>query len=488
MFGIQCKDKFWIKNPKELVCSASLLPYNTDSKAGKMNALTRLVLIITLILYLGGYKQAPMFGMLSLVLIVVGYFMTQKDATVEGFEICDGSKGPTRCKPIPSTMGVSDRLCGSTSGDTSRRFCGDCRVVTPNQSFTSSNERLHGPPNPKTLTAPMIAPPIAAEEYWRTNDLVVPSGINRETNTDLYGSGYRTVDDMGGPKIKVTAYDTPTYSVEKYSNSTCRKCHRNPCTCITPCRRCHMDQCVCAPVCAEEKYPSFPGDVLTACNYNPALERANLPVNAMAGRCRQNPKLDEINDNLRTQTLQPGAYIKAEVLEPVNSNIGISFTQQFQPVEVSRRGGDTMFTTKDPRQVCPDDTYTMNTDPMRQDVYDPRGTGYGTSYRSYVDPLLGQTRYYYDDVNAVRQGNFLIRSEVDHLPSSAQGMGPMRSDLVQRAEQDNSRYLAQKGFLDRSLQHRLDLQERKMRKYNNTIGYQRRLAPIHKGYGGMRTC
>ena len=49
-------------------------------------------------------------------------------------------------------------------------------------------------------------------------------------------------------------------------------------------------------------------------------------------------------------------------------------------------------------------------------VYDPRLTGYGTSYRSYTDDNLGQTRFYYDDIDAVRMPNYIVKSNIDREP------------------------------------------------------------------------
>ena len=59
----------------------------------------------------------------------------------------------------------------------------------------------------------------------------------------------------------------------------------------------------------------------------------------------------------------------------------------------------------------PEDINTAN-------VYDPRLSGYGSSNRSYVDDVLGQPRFAYDDVNAIRMPNYIVRSHVDMLPFS----------------------------------------------------------------------
>ena len=42
--------------------------------------------------------------------------------------------------------------------------------------------------------------------------------------------------------------------------------------------------------------------------------------------------------------IQPGVYTRNEIIEPVDSNIGISFTQQFEPTTCSiDKDGNTEF-------------------------------------------------------------------------------------------------------------------------------------------------
>jgi hypothetical protein len=108
-------------------------------------------------------------------------------------------------------------------------------------------------------------------------------------------------------------------------------------------------------------------------------------------------------------------------------------------------------------------------DPFGQEeVYDPRLTGYGTSYRSYLEPMTGQTRFFYKDVDTIRHGNMLQRSRVDYCPSNI--AAPECSDWTLRNQE----------FVDRTQAHRTDLQERLMHKYNTQIGWQRRMAPINR--------
>ncbi len=66
-----------------------------------------------------------------------------------------------------------------------------------------------------------------------------------------------------------------------------------------------------------------------------------------------------------------------------------------------------------PEQILPYERQTH-----LSDLYDPRFTGYGTSSRSYLEPVTGQVRFYYDDIDSYKRPNYISRSKVDFIPSS----------------------------------------------------------------------
>ena len=118
--------------------------------------------------------------------------------------------------------------------------------------------------------------------------------------------------------------------------------------------------------------------------------------------------------------------------------------------------------------------------PSEANVYDPRLTGYGTSYRGFLDPLLGQPQFMYDDIDAVRGQGYISRSNIDNQPF-ADSIGikpgfengnPYNSDI---------RVLAQDAWFQNSTAFRNDLQESLMRKVNANA-WQQRVAPIHTNY------
>lgn len=107
-------------------------------------------------------------------------------------------------------------------------------------------------------------------------------------------------------------------------------------------------------------------------------------------------------------------------------------------------------------------------------VYDPRFTGYGSNDRAYEDPTTGQTRFFYDDIDAVRMPNFIARSNVDVFPWAVQ----YGSDAGV-CYGDGYKQLANDTFLDSTLKFRTELQQRLMRKRNAEM-WQQRVAPIYK--------
>ena len=364
-----------------------------------------------------------------------------------------------------------------------------------NSNYQSINNKLSGPPNPKSLIPPIVAPPIASLDYWKTNNLITHSHINDQKQIDEYQSGYRISTPCGfnteneylqdnSPKLlrepikpkrngyKKNNYRKNNLNLDEYTDiKESFKLHKrkeddlieNPDVMEIP----HM------------KYkPNQSGQVNTSCGYDPTqLFKSNLPTNYPAGNCEKDPSLKQYNKNLFTQTIQPGVYTYNEIDEPINSNMGISFTQQFEPttVEMDENNDSITYNLHDPRLFHEEiEPYVETVN--ESNVYDPRFTGYGTSYRSYTDDNLGQTKFYYDDINSVRMPNYIVRSNIDFM-KAADTYGPMRTEY---GDEYNSkiRNLANDQFLESALTFRTSLQQSLMRKINSEKWQQRKM-PIN---------
>lgn len=218
---------------------------------------------------------------------------------------------------------------------------------------------------------------------------------------------------------------------------------------------------------------TLPGDINEACGWEPSkLLLYGNPSNRPMSAREYDPQMAEYNTRTRTGIIQPGVYTRTEIQEPQITNSGISFVQQFAPVsETVAVDGSVMFTQHDPR-LAGGQPKAHQHDHNQQnlsaaDVFDPRTAGYGDDRRAYLEPVTGQVRYYYDDIDQHRADPMLGRS---HVPMADAFAGNPLNTL---------RYHADASFIESTNRHRLDIQERLMRK-SNEITRQRRVAPIRR--------
>ena len=427
----------------------------------------------------------------------------------------------------------------SIFGNTGRcktMFCDDAKPITPNDpNYVSQNQRLAGRANPKTLIPPVVVPPAADLDHWRANNLINHSHINTGSQWDTYLSGY-DISSCCDIKEAVENYETGSFiGISDPQNPPATKCNplpqvRHPIqspqptvsipdetgfmerlvevrkrnssesykgydhnTIVRPRHLQHIQSPQPTTGIVKENFeytkvrPNESGWMNTTCGYNPdQIIESNLPSNLAAGNCEKDVGMKRYNSNLFTQTIQPDVYTVNEVIEPINSNMGISFTQQFEPTTSYVTDGDVRtYTEHDPRVYQPNMVpYEINTSATEADVYDPRYSGYGTSYRAYNNDELGQTRFYYDDIDAVRMPNYISRSNID-FATYADKYGPLNeSNKMGNKNTSNIREMAQASFLNSSLQQRDDLMERLMRKRNSEM-WQLRKYPKYTT-GGKR--
>jgi hypothetical protein len=478
----KCKNKIWIEDITELFCNTDIVPLQYMTLEYQMNSLSRLVIIIFIILFILGFDNSIYFLLLSLLFIIILYYIQKNNMKLYN-ETYSQKKTIEHYKPKKSGIELIDDNIVINNPAT-HRFCNDDVSLNFNDpEYTSPNQNLAGPPNPKTLLQPVIVPPPADLSYWKTNNLVTHSAVNEETNNDDYLSGYQISTCCGSMINKEISYlnqnnplQTPMPCVDKRtSNSSADKIE-------------HFQ----LPYIKNNIAPNQSGQVNTSCGYNPKqLLTAGLPANYPAGNCEQDQAFKKYNEDLFTQTIQPGVYTKNQVNEPINSNIGISFTQQFQPTTCQEKSnGDIVYTEHDPRIIEP--INRSNNDIINDinvsNIYDPRHSGYGTSYRAYTDENIGQTKFYYDDVDAVKMPNYITRSNVDFTPY-ADSYGPLPKNNADGNRFNSSiRALVHDSWTRNNIEHRTDLQERLMRKIN-AQGWQQRKAPIRtSGSVGSNMC
>jgi hypothetical protein len=388
-------------------------------------------------------------------------------------------------------------------------------------NFALQNQK--GPASMKTAIPPVIIAPAMASDYW-SEKYSVPQNINRSTNQELYLSGY-----LGNSKCNDTSNLQISSGDHSCNINVTLKEPQNGCQIVgtnmnnfypvqaTPVQENFVPSArgVGGGVGAPEPWNQYnasytyqpnstpaayntttqrnkpiwineqgtEGDIINTGIYNPQqMLEHNIPSNFPSGLCSKDDTFNEYNRNLFTNIIEPGMYSRNEVIEPINANMGISDTLQFEPVaRTVDANGNTTFTIQDPRVIRPRPPLVQVVQPTNSNVYDPRSFGYGTSYRSYIDEMSGQPRFYYDDVEAIRRPNYIGRSNVDCFkwadsyqtiaePNTPENFNSMSSH----------RALAQSQFLNSNLTQREELEQRYMRKFNSEVAWQRRLAPIRR--------
>lgn len=78
-------EKFWLEEPQDIIARGTILPSHKDSFEEKLNAVTRLIIIITIILALVKWRHWQVFLALALILIVVVY-LNRGPSLIEHFD------------------------------------------------------------------------------------------------------------------------------------------------------------------------------------------------------------------------------------------------------------------------------------------------------------------------------------------------------------------------------------------------------------------
>lgn len=428
---------FYITNPGALFESFIIIPNDEMTFDEKMNAISRLILVIGLALFVLGFNKAISLTILAEIVIIIVWYKEKKMS-------------------VKKEM-FSQKICHN-----------DYQQIEFDSNHRSPNQTFSGPPNPKTKIPVLIVPPIV-DQYWN-DGMSTYKGINADSHEDLIQSGYIIDGVQCG-----TTQDIAMQPIRKERMPSCvsEKAHKEGFT-MPSCAMKYEDDYTHKNYTHIMSPDTLTGEVLTTCAYDPdQLIRYNLPSNAPFGRCQRSEALKDYNMQLFTQPIQPGLYSRYEVIEPISSNIGISFQQQFEPMTIEENENNLIYTSNDPYIRAPVQKMEIpDNEPNMNNVYDPRFSGYGDSNRAYIDKMTGQVRYFYDDVDAIRRPNLITKNNLDIYPFT-QNYGPMEKP------ENCYRELANQQFHDSQIQFRTDLMERLMRKRNAEM-WQRRVAPISR--------
>jgi len=361
---------------------------------------------------------------------------------------------------------------------------GYANLEVPFEDTISTNQRLVGAPNPRTLVRPIIPNPIYDFETWSPNDFVIPTSINDQKRQELYQNGY-VMTHQYFPPTQQSHAQTRTQPLVRPQTQP----QTQPQPVIEhydlPMENAHRDT-----VYNHTNYNLPYRDYKdTACGNHPENLAYQLPINYPSTPQQRTLEMKEYNDNLFSIPIQPNIYTTSQINQPYASmyNLGISQDQPFLPTlpSYSAQTGELKFTEYDPSQVQQTPVTVSSTPPsypLRNEIYDPRYTGYGTSYRHYIEPVTGQPRFYYDDVEQITQPNYITRNNLDVYGFASQVGNPMEpvmeGDVLKRQANDN--------YINNQLLYRTELQQRLMHK-NNARAWQQRQAPISTMSRGFKS-
>jgi hypothetical protein len=511
-------NKFWMYDVTQLFSSFDLLPNSEDSLAAKLNSIMRLTILMCAIIAV--YK--PIIALSTLITVVAittsVFSASSKQPVNEGFqEELDSAR--TLDTPIEGKLdhymsliefmkeysNQNHPLYKSGFPLTQKRFCNDEVKLNYGPDYFSMNQSLAGEPSMKTTIPPIVVAPSHDLSVWKENDFVTHSSINRETNFDYSRAGYsngllptkcknfcsvcigvctNNCLDQSGTKISKILQSSFDQSHKKKSSKNQSASQAS--TLQAPTLQARSEKSILRSDLRDEvdvsDHKRQTGSVLLP-ELIREMRRNNISENKIqkildSSSATKNIGTfdsDQRRDNIITQTLQPGVYQKSHVGEPIQSNIGISYTQEFVPTEIDSTSNRIKYTQQNPNNLII--TPTLREEVIEQsfeNIYDPRFNGYGTSYRSYVDKLTGRPQFYYDDIDSITMPNYITRSNIDTFPW-ANTYGP---DKIMDDDTNNEyRQLANNAFHESAIQFRTELQERLMRKRNAEL-WQRRVAPI----------
>lgn len=465
------KKDCWIDDTNALFTEYSLIPHSQMKLACRINCITRLLLstaILLLLFKIFNTELVIIYFLTALLIIIIIYYKEKEkmERYTENFEITytpPPSQKPTldcktnqarinyNCtKADENTFVLQNKLIRENIKQNDYTPKNNYNALEYNKNFATmtDNQSLVGRANPKTLVPPIIPPPLTCLEDWKNDNSYGYSIVNEKKNPYYKESGY----DIDGSAYCEKNYKTPgSYICAQKKNkpaSSYNKLNETQPNILPPKPNMTPEPSGQAPAEIKETFV-FPYEIKSK-------EVTNNTDNLFHKGFKKNPMFHKkYNEDLFTETVSPGNYKMNTRNEPINSNIGISIAEQFE----------------DPNYEMIEPFENVNT----SNVYDPRFYGYGTSYRGYVDKNLGQPRFYYDDVDAIRMPNYISRNKIDVMPFG-DAYGPDNDGG--NKYHSNITALADKHYLDSSLQFRTEMQDRLMRKVNANQ-WQQRMFPIN---------
>jgi len=522
-------EELWLEDPCALF-SLYLIPDSLMTQKAKINALTRMAIIIFIVMWLSGIKYSSIFLILSILFILLLYykkmnkekFSNLPNQTTNMANITKTAINPTTLPRQDMWLqkvkgydmlsqhdhkryGNINQVCHASNyaydkqqvpysansyvnaTEQTQNVCGllqDNGVARPKIPYNELKKvsSLHktdvgidffAPPiqiQERSLIPPLIVPRIMDKEVWSPTDFNANKKVNRENwkdMTELMGSDKfcPQKEPIVNVRMSSSSIGDPT-KIQEYSQDF--------------------------PVISD--YANLPTEVKVYSDVQPyrdgvILPASRQPINGNYGiseipnwdmssekkyyvnEAGQFENLAELLKNERQQNTAKNS-IEDKASQPFYDRYDPQLIRDYGPegrqAEMPARA---MWSTR----VTP---YEARNPPDFNSVFDPRFSGYGDPFRSYLDADKGNIAYYYGDVDAYRHPVFLTRSKVDFI-EQRQPMGKIWP-LYNRDKNmclDEAIEQAQNRWFTDTTQFREGLMASQMNK-RNAESWQQRYAPI----------
>lgn len=478
----------WLYDPSELFLSLDFVPREGDSPSEVANKLTRLLILVALIMWWKSYpgiEKVVLYGLIGIFSIFIISSNRISSNKKENFSplvsrhSMEVSPAPLQSVPVeqaPSAplLPVYSQPQPQPQAPMIQTYptvppspAPPAMYVAPPAPPAPVNVPIHVP-QPTFASVPMHAP--APRELQRM--LSAPPLERIEVDDERPPQRYFTPQMGFNPKI----YQTPMIAPRMMDNDFSAVDTNRP-TAFNPLIDYGMND--------ERK----------------SFRRRPAMLLEKTEDCVDSAELSQGDNRFYLQDIQPNVYSFSYDPTPINSSIGISYTPQMPPrtstTMCTPTGNVPLYTRIDPqliRDAPPgraeelpprgpwSETYSDFVPAGSTDlsqIYDPRFTGYGDTYRSYRDVPAGQIKYYYTDVDAYKTPNFIIRNKVDHVDLH-QPMGNTYSTYPREAALEDVRDQVNDDWMAQSTVFREDMMERLMRPAN-ARNWQLRFAPKQRG-------
>ena len=490
-------EEFWLNDPSVLL-NFHILPDSVMTNNAKINSLSRLIFVIYLFLFAFDTKYSHIFLILSILFIILLYYTKMNRENREHFDNFQTKvRGYNMLQePIPKDRPISNikNFCAADdyAYNKAPAFVGNSYTnITQQTGKTSSLLQDNGVARkniPYTdlkkvsslhktdVGIDFYAPPIQIQE----RSLIPPMIVPRTMDTEVWSPNDFKVQDIG--KVNRENYKdlTPNLGVDKFCprpfshTNVVKNVKMN--SAVDPTKL--LDYAQDFPSIAD--YMNLPTETKIYEDVQPykdgvLLPAARQPINANYA-ISEIPNWDMSSEKKYYVQEADNFYGKSNIVDESNqAPYDRSDPQLIR--DYGPKGRQAEMPLRSAWSARPSG-YEAENPPDFDSVFDPRFSGYGDPYRSYLDADKSNIAYYYGDVDAYKHPVFITRSKVDFI-EQRQPMGKIwplylrdRSLCLDEAVEQ-----AQNRWFTDTTQFREGLMASQMNK-RNAESWQQRYAPI----------